>query len=489
MRSVVMAFLVMAALTFALPAAAIDPEELRPFPATASGDIPFEIDAARFCSERGGYLAEYYFRVPNRYLRFLPASGDTAGPLTATLECEITLYSEGGDELETRRETVVVKSSSSEAAAAERPFQLVTLSYPLNPVGWGVRARVRDLGARKRGILYVFSGRRRDGEAQAHFSAEPSHTRAVCLSDIQFAWAIEARRDSSGRAVGRLHIVPNPGRTYGLRNPTLFFYFEVRSPETSGMFRADYEIHREGAAVFADSDTITGSGGWSMSERVDVSTLESGTYELRVRISQDGGTAAETAGTFNILWTPIAWERSEDEVLDEAELYLTEAEFADLEEMEAGDRARFLEAFWRDQDPTPGTARNETYEQFLARVDYAERQFSVLHSGRLSDRGRIYVRFGEADDVRREVIPVEADRLESALGDDPFLDSELKAAISRDRSRPRAYEIWSYYGRGDPLFPGRDLFPGGEQIRFVFVDDQGFGEFYLRYSTQHGAVR
>lgn len=473
-------------------AGAADPEDLRPFPAMASGEIPFDVDAARFCADGGGHLAEYYFRIPNRSVRFQPSTGDSGGPLTAQLECEITLLDPRGGELETRREKVVVSSGSSESAAADRQFQLVTLSYPLNPVAWGVRARVRDLGARKRGLAYLFTGRRRDGEAWAHLPARPAEAPPLCLSDIQFAWQIEASADSAGRARGRLHIVPNPGRTYGLRNQTLLFYYEVRAAGTdSAWYTADYEIEREGRSVYrSEPATVAAAGGWSMSARVDISALESGTYGLRVSLARsDGGAAASTSAPFNVLWTATSWDRSEEEVLDEADLYLSEEEHRTLEEMAAGDRARFLEEFWRRHDPTPETARNETYESFLERIDYAKRQFSTLRSGHLSDRGRIYIRYGEPDDLRREVIPVEADRLESALSDDPFLDPELKAALSRDRSRPRAYEIWSYYGRGNPLFPGRDLFPGGEQIRFIFVDDQGFGEFYLKYSTEHGAVR
>jgi GWxTD domain-containing protein len=157
--------------------------------------------------------------------------------------------------------------------------------------------------------------------------------------------------------------------------------------------------------------------------------------------------------------------------------------------MAPGDRARFLEGFWRRYDPTPGTARNELLEEFLERVDYAKGHFSSFGGGHLSDRGRIYIRFGEPDDLKRELIPEEADRLGSFLSDDAAEDSELKSALAFDRSRPRAYEIWSYFGRGHSLFPDQDLLPGGRAIRFVFVDEQGYGDFRLKHSTEHGAVR
>ena len=95
--------------------------------------------------------------------------------------------------------------------------------------------------------------------------------------------------------------------------------------------------------------------------------------------------------------------------------------------------------FWRDRDPTPGTARNEAREQYYERIEYANQHFSIgIKPGWRTDMGQIYVRYGPPDEIERH----------------PF-DPEVTA-----------YEIWYYYTEGR---------------KFVFSDLQGFGEYRLTY--------
>jgi GWxTD domain-containing protein len=59
-------------------------------------------------------------------------------------------------------------------------------------------------------------------------------------------------------------------------------------------------------------------------------------------------------------------------------------------------RGRFVELFWQQRDPTPGTERNEFREEHERRLAYADETFgrgSTL-PGRLTDRGRMYIILG-----------------------------------------------------------------------------------------------
>lgn len=100
-----------------------------------------------------------------------------------------------------------------------------------------------------------------------------------------------------------------------------------------------------------------------------------------------------------------------------------------------------IEQFWTLHDPSPGTLRNETRELFYQRVMTADERYTI-HSrlkGWRSDRGRIYIKYGEPDEVRAEPLP---------------LDSP-------------PYVIWQYYT---------------ENLQFVFIDEGGFGRYTLRNS-------
>jgi GWxTD domain-containing protein len=115
------------------------------------------------------------------------------------------------------------------------------------------------------------------------------------------------------------------------------------------------------------------------------------------------------------------------------------------DELSPGGKRRFLANFWKQRDPTPGTAKNERRESFYAAVAYANRAFAESGrnplSGWRSDRGRIYARYGAPDDVLRR----------------------------QQEGRAPPYEVWSYAkGRGN---------------YYIFADRSGFGAYTLIHSN------
>jgi GWxTD domain-containing protein len=100
-----------------------------------------------------------------------------------------------------------------------------------------------------------------------------------------------------------------------------------------------------------------------------------------------------------------------------------------------GEKQKRFEAFWKKLDPSPGTDRNEAFEEFYARVDYANRAFKSFQDGWLTDKGMVYIIFGP---------PYNTDRQKN------FNDG-------------RIYERWSYLNNRE----------------FVFVDNSGFGDYRM----------
>jgi GWxTD domain-containing protein len=98
-----------------------------------------------------------------------------------------------------------------------------------------------------------------------------------------------------------------------------------------------------------------------------------------------------------------------------------------------------IENFWSVHDPSPGTLRNENRENFYSRVIMADEKFTIHKKlrGWASDRGRIYIKFGEPDEINTEILP---------LGRYPSI-------------------IWIYYK---------------QNREFYFVDLGGYGQFTLR---------
>jgi GWxTD domain-containing protein len=63
------------------------------------------------------------------------------------------------------------------------------------------------------------------------------------------------------------------------------------------------------------------------------------------------------------------------------------------------ERDNFIEAFWARRDPTPDTPENEFKEEHYRRIAYANEHFAAGIPGWKTDRGRMYIMYGPADEI------------------------------------------------------------------------------------------
>jgi GWxTD domain-containing protein len=488
--------------------AAVGPAFPAQFPSASHGDIWFLADHAAFQEDGGSAVEEYYVRVPNNQFEFeeLDETGRSQGRAFVSLTF---LDAEGSEIGKAASKFEFVVENQAQALSSDR-VQLFVLRESLDPRAVEAEVRVEDLNARKRGLIYLITKERKNGVARARIVPPSFPGRELGLSDVQFAWTVSPATGESRFAKGRLEVVPNPGRTYGLYQDTLQAYYEVydqNPPDGGGVFIAEHRVLDDsGAIVAARADTITAAGRtWSHSPSIPVGDLSAGTFDLEVKVREFGGNrAASATRSFNVVWTEGSWSRSEQHILDEARVLLDEESYARFKEMQSGDRESYLAAFWASIDPTTNTARNELKERFLERVAFANANFtSAVERGLVSDRGRIYIRFGPPDELTREVLPRPGNSLSDVLDREEDIDTDLLSERTRRSRRDteaedprqegarfqnvdtRPYEIWSYTRQGEPLFPDREALTPVNGLKFIFVDDQGFGNYVLRYSNTY----
>jgi len=86
--------------------------------------------------------------------------------------------------------------------------------------------------------------------------------------------------------------------------------------------------------------------------------------------------------------------------INDVDLILTQSERDAWKKLATDDeREKFIEDFWRSRDSDPDTEENEFKQEFFERIAYANEHFSSGKPGRLTDRGRIYIKFGKPDEV------------------------------------------------------------------------------------------
>jgi GWxTD domain-containing protein len=63
------------------------------------------------------------------------------------------------------------------------------------------------------------------------------------------------------------------------------------------------------------------------------------------------------------------------------------------------ERDQFIEAFWQRRNPNPDSEDNEFKDEHYRRIEYANEHFPAGKPGWMTDRGRIYIVYGAADEV------------------------------------------------------------------------------------------
>jgi len=142
----------------------------------------------------------------------------------------------------------------------------------------------------------------------------------------------------------------------------------------------------------------------------------------------------------------------------DVEPILTDEDRSAWEKLKTNDeREQFIQLFWRQRDPDPDTEENEFKEQYYERVAYANAHYSSGKPGRLTDRGRIYIKFGAPDEIESHPTGGSYDR--------PSYEG-----FGSTTTYP--FEKWFY----------RYIANVGSGIELEFVDPTGSGEYRLASS-------
>ena len=223
---------------------------------------------------------------------------------------------------------------------------------------------------------------------------------------------------------------------------------------------------------------------WSRTAAFDLSRIPPGQYRAAVAVAKSStGESASASATFDVVWSAYSWNKKLDDLLAELAPVASSEDQNRLKRLSSGERENFLAEFWKRLDPTPDTPRNETLEEHYRRIRMADRVFGGRVRGILTDRGRIYVRYGQPDEISSGFAT------EEFIGS--FLWSPKNEFDMKEEGRARggynykdkAYEIWTYDDRGKPLGASARI-GSGIGLRFVYVDVSGYGDYEMVHSSE-----
>ena len=287
------------------------------------------------------------------------------------------------------------------------------------------------------------------------------------LSDLLLATAARETADTGSVEPGEvrrgrwaLRAAPRP--LLSLTDAALTYYVEVYAWQgfEGGEGRLALEITTDaGRSLVRVAPQVLriGPSGGVARGSVDLAGLPEGAYRLRATLTLNDSSqtveAGFTMGPARAAPAAVAAaprmsagpfdnlaEAALDSMYAPLVVLMQDGERGVYENLTGEGKRRYLAEFWRRRDPTPQTPDNPLRDAFYQGVRLANRVFreggAAQIPGWRTDRGRIYLKYGEAND-----------------------------ALRRPMASPRPYEVW--------------LYTQNRRTWYVFLDRTGLGHYEL----------
>jgi GWxTD domain-containing protein len=376
----------------------------------------FCADAAYFLAD-SSYVVEVYFRVCNDGLQFIKYPDG----YRATADLSVVLRDGRSEQIAGDTYRVKLYSPTYAGTVSIDSCRTQVVAFRAREGGFRMLLGLYDRDSRSRGL------------AEADLSI-PSLRDRPALSDLEFLEPGQGFYEGLRRAYG-----PKVRRIYSADRDSIAFYYEVYHGGTVDSLTVVETVTGPGGRkLWEASRPSVGKGAVAHLSALPGDSLRGGRCMLEVELkTPDGKQVASRSKDFEIRGETFHLDKDLDEAVAVLTYIATSSELDAFVKASEGERKRLWEEFWREKDPTPGTPRNEYLEEHLRRFRYSNERFGVpLTPGWKTDRGRIYILYGEPDEI--ESYPFEMGR--------------------------KPTEIWTYYDKGR---------------RFVFVDETGFGDYVL----------
>ncbi|NUN10114.1 MAG: GWxTD domain-containing protein [Ignavibacteriaceae bacterium] len=430
--------------------------------AQPAGAFRVEFDYARFSYDDTSDYVEIYYSFSQG--QFAPVKVE--GVNTGQGVLDISIYDITKDSLILKREYGFKINFDDTANFDESKSLVGNIAYVL-PVG---NYRVTMLG-------YDSNLPERRDSVVAEMTVRPLPNDRFSVSDIQFASSIKKSEDETSLFYKNTYeVIPNPSGLFGEQLPVIYFYTEMYNLNKavfSDVLKIEYlllnskniPVYRRVKFIKRANSSIVEAG------TINVHKTPTGTYTMVVSVSDTVknlqaviskklfvynkdviDTVTENLSDFEFLASEFA-TMSDEEIAESygiSKYIASKAEIQQWEKLSEPEAKRnFLFTFWKSRDQVVETPDNEFKNEYWRRVKYANDHYATFQKkGWLTDRGRVYIMYGEPSEVER--YPNQVDT--------------------------KPHEIWTY-----------NSLEGG--VVFVFADLTSFSDYQLLHSTLRGELR
>lgn len=385
----------------------------------------FFVDYATFAGEDENRL-EVYYKIFNDGLNYVK-KGDK---YVANYEINVIIVGEGDKQITGQSVDKTYVLGDYSLTRSSEGYLINQIDLGIQPGEYALLCRLIDHNSNHVSTI------------ESKFKAPP-FDRNADLSDVEFIQQAEPMEDDSHFTKNGFTVLPAVERVYDSEDQNLGFFVEAYLAGF-GDDKASvvYEIadSRNGTVLTDTIPLSSGSDNVSVKRFQPLKDFPPGDYDLLLTLKKGSRPVAQRTSDFIIKWSLASMIKNDfDYAVDQLKYIMSKDEKEGIYEAPDSLRLQEFEKFWKSKDPSPGTPENELREEYYRRIRYANQYYRALNrEGWQTDRGMIYVKHGEPDQIDRH--PFELDT--------------------------KPYQIWHYYS---------------QRLRFVFQDNRGDGDYQLQY--------
>ncbi len=430
----------------------------------AQGELNFDFDYARFKYDSSSVYLEFYYNLNSKNMVQVDYK---PGEKLSQAIVHIEMKNAATDSFLIKRDWKIQNVIAGTDTVEGVKNLSGTFGFPIPAGNYSLLVKVWDANNDKL-----------NKTIKENIQILPYVNEKFAISDLELANNIkhEGADPKSIFYKNTLEVFPNPSMLFSAHSPVAFYYAELynlKLQDSSSDFTLQKLLYNStGTNIYKNLKKIK-SGPNSIVEYglINLSKYPTDSYNLVLSLIDNktnqaflsskrfylynpkviDSTARKTGGD-NALSSEFGIMTAEecDKMFAEARYVATEAEIDRYNSLDSLNAKRnFLINFWKGRDTDPSTPQNEFEIDYMRRVEYANEHFRHANKeGYRSDRGRVYLLYGEPD--QKDFYPNE-----------PNL---------------KPYEVWFYSN-----------IEGG--VTFIFGDLSGFGNYELLHSTKRGEVK
>ncbi len=423
--------------------------------------VKFDFDYAQFqYDSTSNYLEIYYSFYPTD---FKMLKEDDQYFIKAKMHIQI--QNSSTDELVVNKDWGLSQPVKDSADQKNGKALLGVVGFNLKAGSYNIDISVEDITNKKSRKDYSES-----------INVNPLLRKSFAISDVELATRIvnENANKNSIFYKNTLEVFPNPSIIYSDKSPVLFYYSELYNLKINSAPKIILEkklfdsknnlVYETSKEVQTNRTSIVEAGILNLKKYptdtytlvlklIDNNSKKYTTSSKKFFFVNPGITVAKNSkGSSNYLNTEFGVLEVEecDDLFEKSKILAEKFEIDEYKKLDALDKKReFLFNFWKKRDESPETQLNEFKKIYLSRIDAVNSRYRTMSTpGYKTDRGRVYLLYGEPDEVDR--FPNETDT--------------------------KPYEIWAF-----------NSIEGG--VIFVFGDFGGYGLYELLHSTKRGELQ